>query len=74
MSKTLLSIGSFSIVTAENDGKTVLEGYETQGGDQLLVLREENGRGKCLAHENHVYWLLGKHPHILRCYGLVEVN
>jgi serine/threonine protein kinase len=70
----VLGIGSSSIVTAANDGKTVLKGYEAWDGDQLLALREENGCEKLLAHEDHVYRLLGEHPHILRCYGLIEVH
>jgi len=37
-------------------------------------LREENGCEKLLAKEDHVYRLLGEYPHILRCYGLVEVH
>ncbi|TAQ83998.1 hypothetical protein B7494_g7681 [Chlorociboria aeruginascens] len=74
MSNRLLGIGGSSIVTAENDGKTVLKGYEAWDGDQLLALREENGCEKLLAKEDHVYRVLGEHPHILRCYGLVEVH
>ncbi|PVH71959.1 kinase-like protein [Cadophora sp. DSE1049] len=74
MSNTLFSIGGSSIVTAANDGKTVLKGYEAWDGDQFIALREENGCEKLLAKEDHVYRLLGEHPHILRCYGLVEVH
>ncbi|KAH6714571.1 kinase-like domain-containing protein [Leptodontidium sp. MPI-SDFR-AT-0119] len=74
MSNTLLGIGGSSIVTTANDGKTVLKGYEAWDGDHLLALREENGCEKLLAKEDHVYRLLGEHPHILRCYGLVEVH
>ncbi|KAH7312806.1 kinase-like domain-containing protein [Rhexocercosporidium sp. MPI-PUGE-AT-0058] len=74
ISTTLLGIGGSSIVTAANDGKTMLKGYKAWDGDQLLALKEENGCQKLLAKEEHVYRLLGEYFHILRCYGLVEVR
>ncbi|KAI9737702.1 MAG: hypothetical protein M1818_005706 [Claussenomyces sp. TS43310] len=37
-------------------------------------MQEENGCEELLAKEEHVYHLLGEHPHILKCYGLIEVH
>ncbi len=61
-------------MTAANDEKIVFKGYEAWDGDRLVALREENGCEKLSAKEDHVYQLLGEHPHILGCYGLVEVH
>ncbi len=70
----LLGIGGSSIVSLASDEKTALKGYEVWDGDQRCAYREENGCEKLLVKEDGVYKLLGKHAHILECYGLIEVH
>ncbi len=61
-------------MSAAGDGMTALKGYEVWNGDKRCAYRDEDGCEKLLAHEDRVYRLLGQHPHVLECYGLVEVH
>jgi serine/threonine protein kinase len=70
----LLGIGGSSIVSAASHGKTALKGYEVWDEDRRCAYREENGCEKLLVQEAYVYRLLGEHPNILECYGLIEVH
>ncbi|KAI9747052.1 MAG: hypothetical protein M4579_007535 [Chaenotheca gracillima] len=74
MEYELLGIGATSIVSGAEDG-TVLKGWQVWKGDRRCAYREsEDGSERLFARESSTYQLLGEHPHILRCLGLVEVH
>jgi len=62
-------------VSAESGGKTALKGHQVWvGGKRCAVSENPDDCEKALAREGVVYQHLGEHPHILKCYGLVEVH
>ncbi|KAH9216779.1 kinase-like domain-containing protein [Leptodontidium sp. 2 PMI_412] len=63
MEYELLGLGGSSIVSAESGGKTALKGHQVWVEGSAAPSRE-----------GVVYQHLGEHPHILKCYGLVEVH
>ncbi|KAI9747832.1 MAG: hypothetical protein M4579_007377 [Chaenotheca gracillima] len=74
MEYELLGIGATSIVSGAED-ETVLKGWQVWKGDRRCAYREsEDGSERLFAREDSTYRVLGEHPHILRCLGLVEVH